>query len=300
MENCKLLSEYINGNYKVRLFSDGTKIRFSNDDEFHPEFPESIDLKITNRCDLRCLMCHEKSTPNGKNADLNNLFFNTLNKGTELAIGGGNPLDHKDLVPFLQRMKEQGVICNITINQLHLIKNKLLIQKLIDEELVYGIGVSISKDLFLDEIIDFSNKNTNTVIHVIAGVIDIKILEKLYDNDLKLLVLGYKTVGRGIDYYSKIVEENILYIEKNIMDISKHFSIVSFDNLSIKQLKMEEKVEDFNMLYMGDDGEFTMYIDLVKKEFAISSISDKRFKIKDDIKQMFKKIQQEKINERNL
>ena len=78
MENCKLLSEYINGNYKVRLFSDGTKIRFSNDDEFHPEFPESIDLKITNRCDLRCLMCHEKSTPNGKNADLNNLFFNTF------------------------------------------------------------------------------------------------------------------------------------------------------------------------------------------------------------------------------
>lgn len=28
MENYKLLSEYINGNYKVRLFSDGTKTRF--------------------------------------------------------------------------------------------------------------------------------------------------------------------------------------------------------------------------------------------------------------------------------
>lgn len=296
MENYKLLSEYINGNYKVRLFSDGTKIRFSHDNEFHPKFPESIDLKITNRCDLRCLMCHEKSTPTGKNADLNHLFFNTLNKGTELAIGGGNPLAHKDLIQFLRRMKEKGIICNITVNQIHLINNKILIQKLIDDKLIYGIGVSISKDLFLDEIIEFANRNINTVIHIIAGVIDIKILEKLYDNNLKLLVLGYKTVGRGIEYYSKIVEENILYIEKNILDISKHFNVVSFDNLSIKQLRMDEKVDAFNLLYMGDDGDFTMYIDLVKKEFASSSISAIRYKIKDDIKEMFKIIQDENYN----
>ena len=183
MEIYKLLSEYINGNYKVRLFSDGTKIRISNFNEFCPDFPESIDLKITNRCDLRCLMCHEKSTPNGKNADLNQPFLTSLKKGTELAIGGGNPLEHNDLIPFLQRMKEQGIICNITVNQIHLIKNKILIQKLIDDKLIYGIGVSISQDLFLDEIIEFSSRNTNTVIHVIAGVIDIKILEKLYDKN---------------------------------------------------------------------------------------------------------------------
>ena len=78
------------------------------------------------------------------------------------------------------------------------------------------------------------------------------------------------------------------------MEISKYFSFVSFDNLSIKQLKMEEKVEDFNLLYMGDDGDFTMYIDLVKKEFASSSISSIRFKLKDDIKEMFKIIQKKK------
>lgn len=295
MEHYKLLSEYNNGNYKVKLFSDGTKIRYTKDDELHPEFPESIDLKITNRCDLRCLMCHEKSTPNGKNADLNQLFFSTLKKGTELAIGGGNPLEHPDLILFLQRMKENGIICNITINQIHLIKNELLIQKLIDEKLIYGLGVSISKDLFLNEIIEFAKRNSNVVIHVIAGVIDIKTLEKIYDKNLKLLILGYKSIGRGIDYYSKTIEDNILYLEKNIMDISKHFNIVSFDNLSIKQLKMEEKVDNFDLLYMGDDGDFTMYIDLVKKEFACSSISQKRYKIKDDIKEMFKKIQEEKL-----
>ena len=43
----RLLSEYINGNYKVKIYSDGTKVRYSNEDEFHPIFPESINLKIT-------------------------------------------------------------------------------------------------------------------------------------------------------------------------------------------------------------------------------------------------------------
>ena len=155
MENYKLLNEYINGNYKVRLFSDGTKIRFSNDDEFHPEFPESIDLKITNKCDLGCLMCHEKSTPTGKNADLNHPLFESLTSGTELAIGGGNPLEHPELISFLRRMKEKGVICNITINQIHLMKNLDLIQNLIEERLIYGLGVSIINDLSLNDVITF-------------------------------------------------------------------------------------------------------------------------------------------------
>ena len=110
-----------------------------------------------------------------------------------------------------------------------------------------------------------------------------------------MLILGYKCIGRGTTYYSNDVEQNIQFLEENIMAISQHFNIVSFDNLSIRQLKMEEKVENFDMLYMGDDGEFTMYIDLVKKEFAISSVSNKRFKIKTDIKKMFQKIQQEKM-----
>lgn len=38
---------------------------------------------------------------------------------------------------------------------------------------------------------------------------------------------------------------------------------------------------------MGDDGQFTMYIDLVDKEFAKSSTSSEGFKIKDNIVDMF-------------
>lgn len=292
MQQCKLLKEYQNGNYKVRIYSDGTKIRFSKDDEFHPEFPESIDLKITNRCDLRCPMCHEKSTPMGKHALLDHPFLDTLVPGCELAIGGGNPLDHPELISFLKSMKEKGIICNITVNQIHLFRYKNDIQNLIDNGLIYGLGVSVTKDLFIDEIVEFSAKNPNVVIHVIAGIISKELIEKLSNKNLKLLILGYKVIGRGKNYYPNSFDPNMEYLEKNILEISKGFKIVSFDNLAIIQLKMKHKIANYEEVYMGDDGEFTMYIDLVKKEYAVSSTSERRFKIKDNIKVMFKHVKE--------
>ena len=194
MKQCRLLNEYINGNYTVRIYSDGTKIRFSKEDEFNSEFPESIDLKITNRCDLRCPMCHEKSTPMGKHADLNHKFLDSLQAGTELAIGGGNPLDHPELIPFLQRMKKQGIICNITVNQVHFVKHLELIDKLINTKLIYGLGISVTKDLFIDKIVEYAKVNSNCVIHAIAGIINKELIDKLSNNHLKLLILGYNMV----------------------------------------------------------------------------------------------------------
>ena len=41
---------------------------------------------------------------------------------------------------------------------------------------------------------------------------------------------------------------------------------------------------------MGDDGECTMYVDLVEQKFAKSSISEERFDLLDNIEDMFKKI----------
>ena len=213
MNTCSLLAKYKNGNYTVRLFSDGTKIRFTLDDEFNAMFPESIDIKITNYCDISCLMCHEDSSTKGVHGNLEHPFLDTLVAGTELAIGGGNPLSHPGLLSFLNKMSKQGVICNLTVNQNHFIKNLDYLQSLINDKLIYGLGVSLNNDYKLDELIDFCNKNPGVVIHVIAGVIDMKLLERLYDHGLKLLILGFKEFGRGINYYNDIVRSKITFLK---------------------------------------------------------------------------------------
>ena len=120
---CALLAKYKNGNYSVRLYDDGTKIKSTLYDDFVADFPDSIDLKITDYCDVNCPMCHESSSINGRHADLNSPFLDTIGSGTELAIGGGNPLSHPDLAQFLARMKNRGVICNLTVNERHLLKS---------------------------------------------------------------------------------------------------------------------------------------------------------------------------------
>lgn len=54
-----LIGRYRNGNYDVLIFEDGTKVRKNDLDFFEAESPESMDIKITNQCDMGCPMCHE-------------------------------------------------------------------------------------------------------------------------------------------------------------------------------------------------------------------------------------------------
>ena len=65
-----LLGSYTNGNYKVSIYDDGTKIRENNLDNLTPDTIESMDIKITNCCDMGCPFCHENSLPDGEHGDI--------------------------------------------------------------------------------------------------------------------------------------------------------------------------------------------------------------------------------------
>ena len=114
---------YKNGNYEVSLFSDGSKIREWKD-EVEPcaDFPESIDLKITDWCDARCFFCHEKSTTKGIHAKKAHIIsvLNGLPSGVEIAIGGGDPCSHPEIESIIMDISSRKLIPNMTINSAHL------------------------------------------------------------------------------------------------------------------------------------------------------------------------------------
>lgn len=277
----ELLYKYLNGNVTVSIYDDGTKIQEWDDNEIpDPEFPNSMDVKITNYCDLGCPFCHEMSTVKGEHADLVSLFnvLSRLPAGTELALGGGNPLDHPDLEAFLGVCKKVGLICNMTINIRHIEENAYFLNQLINNKLIYGVGVSIDDNSDL-RIIDKIINKANVVYHVIAGVSSINILDEIRRSSVKkVLILGYKDVGRGITFHDTDVE---YCMEEWYEEIGRYIGKIhlSFDNLAIKQLKVKRFLtqEQWNSIYMGTDGQFTMYVDAVKKEFAISSTSPVRY-----------------------
>lgn len=52
------------------------------------------------------------------------------------------------------------------------------------------------------------------------------------------MILGYKQFRCGKNYYCQQVENLNLDVFNNILEIIKHFKVVSFDNLAIKQLNL--------------------------------------------------------------
>lgn len=285
----RLLGEYQNGNYTVKIYNDGTKIRETNDDVFVASFPECIDLKITNNCDMGCPYCHEDSKLDGKHGDiLNTKIIDTIRPFTELAIGGGNPLSHPDLILFLKTLKSKNIIANMTVNQNHFVSHQDLIRDLVENDLIKGLGVSLVE--VNDEFINTITQYPNAVIHIINGITTLNDFRRLYNHNLKILILGYKEIRRGKEYYSPKVEVTKNDIYKNINEIINGFKVVSFDNLAIKQLDLKRifTQKDWDEFYMGDDGQYTMYIDLVEEEYALSSTSTQRFKLMDSVVDMFK------------
>lgn len=275
----KLLSKYRNGNYNVAIFDDGTKIRYNDLDCLIPEFPESMDMKISNYCPFNCPMCHEKSSEDGEYGKiLHHPFIKTLHSGTELALGGGAVTYHPDLIPFLEELKEQGVLPSITINQREWEETK--IDYLINNQLIYGLGVSFTN--VNDEVWDKILSYPNAVVHLIAGYHSRDVFEYFANKGAKILILGYKNWGRGEDYfknYSNQIKVRMRELKEILPTLFTKCKVVSFDNLSIKQLDIrtvigEEKWKEF---YMGDDGQYTMYVDMVKQECAKSSTSPDRF-----------------------
>ena len=293
----KRFVRYQNGNYTVTIDTkDGTKIRENDLDFFKADFPESMDIKITNRCDVGCAMCHENSTKDGLHGDImSEGFIDKLHPYTELAIGGGNPLEHPDLAPFLEKCKKLKLIPSMTVNQVHFMNNKNFLKELVEQRLIYGLGISLSH--ITDEFIEVVKEFPNAVIHVINGIVHPVQLEELANNGFKILILGYKEFRRGEVMYqhqSVAIEALKQRLYDRLPQIIRDgwFEVVSFDNLAIKQLDAQRLMsnEDWEQFFMGDDGSATMYVDMVNREFAKSSTSTERYPLEDDIVTMFEKI----------
>lgn len=289
-----VIGKYQNGNYSVMIMSDGTKIRFNNEDHFTPEFPESMDIKITDRCNMGCPFCHEDSKPDGLHGDIMNAkFIETLHPYTELAIGGGNPLAHPKLKSFLTKCKELKLIPSMTVNQTHFMKDFDRVKRLCDDGLIYGLGVSLT--IPDKEFVDKIKQIPNAVIHVIAGVTPMRYLTRLSNMNLKILILGYKDFRRGNQYKhdnSSTVNQGLAKFKEKLPDLINQFKVVSFDNLAIKQLDVKNILpeDQWEQFYMGDDGQFTMYIDMVRQVFSKSSTSPWVKPMLDDIKPMFESV----------
>lgn len=296
----KLLGSYKNGTYNVKIYDNGTKIRYSESDTFVADFPESIDLNISNQCNVGCEFCYQGCTKNGPVADLENSKFiiDTMHEWTEMAINGNN-VEQKGLVEFLEYAKEKHIIVNMTVHQYHFMEKYEIIKDLCDRKLINGLGISVTRAT--KGFIEKAKTIPTAVLHFIVGIVTEKDLEPLYDHGFALLFLGYKRKGRGVIYIEnesqyESVKKETQWLAENVLDkLGKRFRVLCFDNLAIEQLELEKKIEKehWDSVWQGIEGGSTFYVDLVSQTYNISSAETERepMPMIKNVKTMFNEIQ---------
>ena len=295
-----MIAQYQNGNAIVKLFSDGTR-HIEYDDVLQLDAPLNIDIRVSTKCAFGaksdgtpgfCGFCHESAKQNGSECDylyLRDKLYD-LPSGVELAIGANMLTDN--LFEFLFWAKMEGFICNVTINQGHIRRDYDLIKKAIDIGIVNGLGISYRSGLKFDvpqEILDYPN----TVFHVIAGIDTFAEIEALPAKGVKkILILGYKTFGYGVNYFNSKTDDVTKNIKQWIWWVHKlfnKFDVVSFDNLALEQLKINRFFTNQNWSIFNQ-GEHSFYINAVDGYYSPSSRNaDKTDWNNMTIKEYFKK-----------
>lgn len=303
---------YLNGNYIVNCTGFGKTREYTTlrvGEEFEPDFPDSIDLKITNKCSHGCSFCHESSGPLGKSFNLENTkkMLSHLPGGIEIAIGGGNILDcFDDFFELLEFCKSKEFFSRATVNILDLLnfkKQELVLKcfgfdvncKFKRSDLLGSLGISVSKfnEVKILEENKISNfdyyTSRNIVFHIILGIYPVEEFKDLLDYCLStgygILILGLKQFGRAenignprdIERWKQVISSTVYKTR-----FSSNKLVLGLDNLAIEQLDFRSKLteEEWNKLYLGNEFSHSMYIDAVEETFAPTSRSPLEERVK--------------------
>lgn len=293
--------KYINGNYFVMSRRNGSKVkralRFNED--LWAEFPDSIDLKITNACSIGCRYCHESSVAGAKKFNLEKTIevLDKLPKcGIEVAVGGGDIFDKncmEDAEKLVEWLKDNKFQPRITLNYKSLQRefdgdpiSSYNIVGYCDE----AVGVSIDKMPAVDEVFKSVCRLDRVVFHIIAGIFPVDDIMKLYeeaynsvyiDKPVRILILGYKQFGRAagtsvdLENWKKGIKKLIFEIRTGKISIPDPGIVIGFDNLALEQLDIESSLlpDEWNNLFCGCDFTSSMYVDAVEETFGPTSRS---------------------------
>jgi len=294
----------------------GAKVRLVEGGETYEkgEFPELVDISITDYCSFGCSYCYRGSTTEGKHAKLSDIekIADSLVKCAtfEVALGGGEPTTHPEFKEILQLFLDRGITPNFTTYTANWIKDKALLAVACQ---CGGIGVSIpgpSKSA-LSQMTrirkathDYSSeqdwsRGPDVVAQLVVGAFNCKqtitALENITMSTVnKVLLLGYKETGRGKDAtkYDESIEVVNTLLDNGgsiyrVGDERRPSDYHSLLDLSVDTKLVAEHhtwakskggcVTTFNELLVTNlEGKYSMFIDAVAMKTGKSSFAGPR------------------------
>lgn len=275
--------------YTLFNLDNGTKMRVSFDNEriTRSEYPELVDIKITDYCNFGCSFCYQASSIEGSHAnikDIKNILSGCREAGVfEIAYGGGEPTSHPEFLNILEETKNYKITPTFTTKNMEWLKDSLYVYKVMQCAKAFAYSVSSLTDLkiFLDSIQDRLDdktlKKSQVTIHLVLGTIDRnnfnKTLRLAFKHNIKVTLLGFKTTGLG-ESYKQISSEWWLDVYKELIeeDSTYKWKALGVDTVVVQQYKTQLDLAKINpTLYYATEGSFSCYIDAVAKKIAPSS-----------------------------
>jgi len=251
-------------------------------------WPELADISISNHCTKGCNFCYRDSTANFNFMSLENYrgILQQLNHPKwgnvfQVAIGGGEPLEHPDFLEIVNVTLDYNIVPNFTTNGEYLTNS--LITRL--KEKVGAIAIS-TKDLNSINSNLVSRLKTNNIKCNIHYVLDrqnikqaINILEGKYNSALKnvnsIIFLTYKPLGRATkDNILKLNNDFSIFVR--LIDGTQCVSRIGFDACFVPMLMHYTNV-DINYVDPCECAFFSVYIDENLMMSPCSFANDSRY-----------------------
>lgn len=297
----------------------GTKFRvnFQSDQPItKSSFPELVDVKLTDYCSMGCAFCYQGSTKQGKHASystIEQIISELAAGGTfEIAFGGGEPSEWegthytatKRFSDILRYCVSNRIVGNFTTKNQAWLKTPEAATCL---ELCGGMAFSISNLAEARQVLKIFQKyklpRHKLSFQYVLGSNDLD-LNKLFtfsrDNCIRVTLLGFKKLNRGVDYpqtdYSNWLELLVKHYKKNADRYG--MNMIGIDTALLQQTGESALIAAGvdPSCYTMEEGKFSCYIDAVSAKMYASSytldrpvslhINENRYKTVNLIKQI--------------
>lgn len=273
----------------------GHKVRMSFDRATQVDrasTPELVDIKITDKCPFDCAFCYQGSTQSGKHAKVSDLGTWAMHladmKVFEVAIGGGEPTLHPDFLTILQSFRNYGIVPNFTTKNLSWLRDPKKWVPIMATIGAFAYSVDKVKEVEeLATLLSFNGIQANdsgfhrvTLQYVMGSASEYEfssILHMAKKYNLRITLLGYKTVGRGSEFtphnYSTWIEDVRKVYESTYVPISIDTALAA----EFEGQLLGAGVPPW--LFHTTEGSYSMYVDAVAEEVAPSSYCSKEERV---------------------
>jgi len=254
----------------------GMTLRWGKTLEDNPDFapvPELADISISNHCTKGCVFCYRNSTINNEFLSiedycrvLDSMCHPKYGNVFQVALGGGEPLEHPDFLAIIEETCQRGIVPNFTTNGIHLTSE---ICKAIKGKIgAVALSITDIADISNDKVALLTNEGIKTNLHYVLSNENIEqaieISQGVHNDCLSkinaIVFLTYKPAGRAkVDSVLKQGDSLKRFLE-SVKDKSIKTPRMGFDACFVPMLLQANAVKS-ELVDVCEGGFFSIYVD---------------------------------------